>query len=166
MKKQATRGAVPVADYVSKLLDPVIERRAGMTMDLMASWAEIAGEQHAVHSRPEKLNWPRKADEDDPFEPATLVIACEGAHALFLQHECATLINNINSYFGFSAVARIKLVQKPITRSDSRNKRRKAVPAPDAKERLATMLAAVDDPKLREALEKMGRGVFTSGSED
>ena len=80
-KKQWTnrRGAQPVSDLVSKLLDPVIERRAGMTTDLIASWEEIVGARHAALSRPEKLNWPRQASDDDPFEPATLVVACDGS---------------------------------------------------------------------------------------
>ncbi|MEE9313511.1 MAG: DciA family protein [Rhizobiaceae bacterium] len=160
------RPAQPVADLVSKLLNPVIERRAGMTLDLIASWDEIAGVQHAAQSRPEKLLWPRQASDDDPFEPATLVVACEGGHALFLQHDSAAIIARINTYFGFSAVARLKLTQKPIGRREER-KRKKTIVLNESKRRdLNEMLEEVTEPKLKAALEKMGKGVFSEGSDN
>ena len=168
-KKQGGGGAKPVADLVSKLLNPVIERRAGMTMDLLAAWEHIVGEQHCQHSRPEKLHWPRQASDDDPFEPATLIVACEGGHALYLQHDSATIIERINTYFGFTAVARLKLVQKPIgnlvsVRDQKRKQKKQPLPE-DKKANLAAMLKDISDPDLRAALEKMGRGVFSDGSD-
>ncbi|MFD0915926.1 DUF721 domain-containing protein [Pseudahrensia aquimaris] len=158
------RGARPVADLVSKLLNPVIERRAGMTLDLLSVWEEIVGERHAEHSRPEKLNWPRKHDDDDPFEPATLIVACEGHHALFLQHDSDGIVKRVNAYFGFAAVAKLKLVQKPLTRTDKRKRRRAPQVEPDQARRIAEIVENVDDPHLKSALEKLGRGVFSKGS--
>ncbi len=165
-KKQwvGRRGAQPVADLVSKILNPVIERRAGMTLDLIASWDEIAGEQHAAQSRPEKLLWPRQVSDDDPFEPATLLVACEGGHALFLQHDSAAIINRINTYFGFSAVGRLKLVQKPVVRREQRSKHRVSEIAPEKAVGLMAMLDQVTDPMLKASLEKLGKGVFSKGS--
>ena len=158
------RGAQPVADLVSKLLNPVIERRAGMTLDLIASWGEIVGEQHAALSRPEKLQWPRQISDDDPFEPATLVVACEGGHALFLQHDSAVIIDRINTYLGFAAVARMKLVQKPIVRREERSKRRAPEVSKKESENIQTILEQITDPKLKASLERLGKGVFSKGS--
>lgn len=163
---QTKRGPQPVADLVSKLLNPVIERRAGMTTDLVASWEEIVGEHHGTKSRPEKLNWPRQASDDDPFEPATLVIACEGGHALFLQHDSTTLIERVNTYFGFNAVARIKLVQKPLAKRDQARKLAKSNLPEQKKLDLEALLEDVSDPTLKAALERLGRGVFSKHSGD
>ena len=165
-KKQwvTKRGAQPVADLVSKLLNPVIERRAGMTLDLIASWTEIVGEKHAQHSRPEKLNWPRQASDDDPFEPATLIVACESGHALFLQHDTGTIIGNINAYFGFAAVAKVKLVQKPLPTRDQRRQRVKQTVSPETTERINQTLESIEEGPLKDALRKMGEGVFSKGS--
>ncbi len=166
-KKQAqnNRGAQPVSDLVSNLLDPIIERRAGMTMDLMAAWSEIAGEKHAAHSRPEKLNWPRQASDDDPFEPATLVIACEGHHALFLQHDTSAIMSSVNTYFGFAAVVHIKIVQKPLPVREQRKLRARAdLPVEDRRD-LDALLADITDPDLKHALEKMGKAVFSRRSQ-
>ena len=171
-KKQWTnrRGAQPVSDLVSKLLDPVIERRAGMTMDLIASWDEIVGERHAAKSRPEKLNWPRQSSDDDPFEPATLVVACDGGHALFLQHDSTEVLASVNDYFGFTAVGKLKLVQKPL-QSGGGWQRRQTRPATvdiagSKREKLNDMMKNVESDDLKQALEKLGRGVFSEGSSD
>lgn len=158
------RGPQPVADLVSKLLNPVIERRAGMTTDLIASWDHIAGAQHAEKSRPEKLLWPRQASDDDPFEPATLVVACESGHALYLQHDLDSVVQRINTYFGFAAVARIKLTQKEIARPQVRTAPPELNVPAKSQEGLKRMLESVTDPDLRQALEKMGKGVFSNRS--
>ena len=185
-KKQWTnrRGAQPVSDLVSKLLDPVIERRAGMTTDLIAAWEEIVGEAHAARSRPDKLQWPRSGRDlafgaghdsggGDGFEPATLIIACDGGYALFLQHDSDTILSQVNDYFGFFAVNRIKLTQKPITADGSpktagqaRDNRSGGAGklAADKRARLDDLVGQVENEDLRKALEKLGLGVFSEGS--
>ena len=177
------RGAQPVSDLVSKLLDPVIERRAGMTMDLIASWEEIVGERHAALSRPEKLNWPRRSDDEDAFEPATLVVACDGGHALFMQHDSTEVLASVNDYFGFTAVSKLKLVQKPLQTMPQRRKARmprgvggagggigagsqRGELAQAKADRLEAMVDGIEDENLKKALKKLGKGVFSEGSSD
>ena len=159
------RGAQPVSDLVSKLLDPVIERRAGMTMDLIGSWREIVGDNHAAKSQPEKLHWPRQISDDDPFEPATLIVACEGGHALYLQHDSEAVLAAVNDYFGYSAVARLKLVQKPVTVRMHRDRNRKRQLDKQDANHLLHLIDEVRDPQLKRALEKLGRGIFSKGSD-
>lgn len=160
------RGAQPLSDLVSDLLDPVIERRAGMTMDLLGSWTEIAGEDHARQSRPEKLLWPRRATQEDPFEPATLVVACESGHALFLQHDSSTIVDRINDYFGFAAVVRLKLVQKPVPNADLPRKLRSGERLSRVPADVGRLLREIDDPDLKRSLENLGRGVFRESTSD
>lgn len=159
------RGAQPVSDLVSKLLDPVIERRAGMTMDLIGSWRDIVGDRHAAKSLPEKLHWPRQVSDDDPFEAATLVVACDGGHALFLQHDSDAVLSAVNDYFGYTAVVRLKLVQKPVAVHGPRPANGQKELGRSESTRLASLIDQVDDPQLKSALEKMGKGVFSKGSD-
>ena len=69
---------MPVSDLASEILDPILRKRAGISIGLVQSWEEIAGPRLATHTRPEKIVWPRRMQEDDPFQPATLIMACEG----------------------------------------------------------------------------------------
>ncbi len=61
----------PVSDLASAIIDPVLRKRTGVSVGLVQSWDEIVGPRLAAHSRPEKIVWPRRPHEDDPFEPAT-----------------------------------------------------------------------------------------------
>jgi hypothetical protein len=155
------RGPLPVGDVATGILDPVLRRKAGMSTALVQSWEEIAGPRLAASTRPEKIAWPRRAGEDDPYEPATLVIASEGASALRLQHEAGEVIARVNAFLGFGAVARIKIVQKPVAAP--------ATPRPQLRQlseieqsRIARTVAGVEDEGLREALARLGKTIAGS----
>ncbi len=47
-------GAQPVADLASKILDPVLRKRAGISVALVQSWEEIVGERIARSSLPRR----------------------------------------------------------------------------------------------------------------
>jgi len=150
---------VPVSDLATDILDPVLKKRAGMTIGLVQSWDEIVGERLAALTRPEKIAWPRRRHEDDPFEPATLVIACAGAAALRLQHETSEIIGRVNAFLGYGAVGRIKIVQKPVE-TMRREKPRQRPLTQEETGRIARVTGAIEDEGLREALERLGGSVL------
>lgn len=156
------RGAQPVSDLAGGVLDPVLQKRAGMSVALLQSWEEIAGARLAGTTRPERIVWPRRRHEDDPFEPATLVIACEGAAALRLQHETGEVIARVNGFLGFAAIGRIRIVQKPVAPAREKPRPRPRALSPEEGARLARTLGGVEDDRLRAALERLGRSVIGS----
>ncbi|WP_315919319.1 DUF721 domain-containing protein [Mesorhizobium sp. SP-1A] len=151
---------VAVSDLASGILDPMLRKRTGMSLALVQSWEEIAGPRLAARSRPEKIQWPRRLHEDDPFEPATLVIACEGLAALHLQHETGEIIGRVNAFIGFNAVGRIRIVQKPVSAGKGKEK---PVPRPlseTEKARLSGTVAKIEDEGLRASLERLGASML------
>lgn len=160
-KRGKSFGPRSVSEIVGKVLEPVIARRAGMTLDLINAWPDIAGEEFRQTTRPEKINWPRRAHEDDPFKPAVLVVACENSVALFFQHEQPAILERINVFFGFEAIDRITIVQKAVL-SVEKKKPKEAVPVSTIDEnKLSAILDEIDDPVLKETLTKLGRGVLS-----
>ena len=159
-KKRSTFGPKSVSELIGGILEPVLARRAGMTLDLLRAWPELAGEEYRDSTRPEKINWPRRAHEDDPFEPATLLVACDGSIALFFQHEQPALLARVNAFFGFQAIKRIKIVQKSVNSTAKSSTRTKSSLSEEEELRLAMMLDEIDDPELRTTLERLGRGVL------
>ena len=157
MKKAAAK---PIAELVPGILSETLARRTGMTLDLIAGWDEIAGPDHAPFTLPEKILWPRRASEDEPFEPATLVLACEGHHALFIQHAMPELIDRLNRFFGYGAISRIRMVQKPVNKPAPAAKRRNVQLTEDETRRLDEVLGHIEDEKLRSHLARFGRGVI------
>lgn len=150
------RNAVAVSDLATAILDPVLRRRAGISIGLVQSWEEIVGPRLAGNSRPEKIQWPRRMSDDDPFEPAVLVIACEGAAALHLQHETGEIISRVNAFLGFSAIGRIRIVQKPVNVPAEAGKPAPRVLSPEEKARLARTVDKIEDEGLRASLERLG----------
>lgn len=157
--KRRDGNAVPVSDLAANVIDPVLRKRAGITIGLVQSWEEIAGERLAQSTRPEKIAWPRRLSDDDPFEPATLVIACEGAAALRLQHETGEIIDRVNAFLGFAAIGRIRIVQKPVAPSPKPRPRIRPLSGAETA-RLDTLVKGIEDDGLRQALARLGRSVF------
>jgi len=155
-------GARPLADYASGIVEPVVARRAGMDLALLAAWPEIVGAPHDSYTRPERIKWPRRAGDDDPFEPGTLFVACDGARAVLFMHETDACLARVNTYFGFRAVARIRLVQKPVRNRAAPALRQPPEPAPEARARLDAIVSRIEDEGLRARLERLGRGVFAA----
>jgi hypothetical protein len=160
--KRGSGNPVPVSDLATEILDPVLRRRAGVSIGLVQSWDEIVGPRLAGRTRPEKIQWPRRMSDDDPFEPATLLIACEGATALHLQHETAEVIGRVNAFLGFPAIGRIRIVQKPVRRTEEAARPRPRALTPSENARLSTAVSGIEDDALREALERLGRSVLGS----
>lgn len=158
MSSKAPRGAVPVSDLTARILDPVLRKRTGMSVALIQNWDEIVGPRLAGKSRPEKIQWPRRRDDDEPFEPAVLVIACDGLAALHIQHESGEIIGRANAFLGFAAIGRLRLVQKPVNvDAPARPKLRNLTG--DERARIKSVVSGIEDSELRASLERLGASV-------
>lgn len=160
--KGLDRNAVPVSDLATAILDPVLRKRAGISIGLVQSWDDIVGPRLARGSRPEKIQWPRRLSDDDPFEPAVLVIACEGLAALHIQHETGEIMSRVNGFLGFSAIGRIRIVQKPVMQAKAPEKPALRPLAPDEKARISRSVGKIEDEGLRASLERLGASVIGS----
>lgn len=152
-----------ISEIANAMLDPVLSRRAGINTMLLGSWDEIAGAEFGDCTRPEAIRWDRRQDreaaEQGGFVPGVLTVACDGARALFLMHAKDELIARINAFFGYPAVDRLRIVQKPV-RQDQVRRGLRPLP-PQAAEKLSDLLGEIDDPRLKASLERLGRGVLS-----
>ncbi|MGU3574713.1 DUF721 domain-containing protein [Brucellaceae bacterium C25G] len=156
------RGFKPLADTTSDILDPVLRKRAGINLSLIQSWEDIVGASIGQSSRPLKIMWPRRLHENDPFQPATLVVACEGFAAMRMQHETGEIISRVNGFLGFAAIGRIKIEQKPLTAKQERRKRKPVEIPPSQTLKIQGQTSVIDDDGLRQALERLGRNIAAS----
>lgn len=162
--KSSRKGVRQISEIANGMLDPILARRAGLNTMLLGSWDEIAGADFAECTRPERIKWERGAGrsgmDDGGFRPGVLTVACEGARALFLMHAQDELIQRINAFFGFAAIERVRIVQKPVSQPPRRPQLRPLPPR--EKERIAGLLTEIEDPRLRDALERLGQAVAAS----
>ena len=152
------RGGGPraLAQPLGAVTREVFGRRGLADGAILTDWPSIAGEHLARHSLPEKVTFPRGSRAG-----GTLYLTIDnGSLATELLHLEPLLIQRINGYFGFCAVARLKIVQGPLPNAAGR-RTRAARPLKEKEERgLAASLKDVDDAELRRALEALGRAVL------
>jgi len=128
--------------------------------DLKTRWREIVGEALAGRTEPVKLAKSRTGG-------ATLELKVAGPVAALVQHQAPLILDRLNLYLGPGAVARLRIVQgplsKPVTPARSAPTRRARIPLDAAAEReLAASLAEARDGPLKDALLKLGREVLRS----
>jgi hypothetical protein len=109
-----------VGAFIPKVVAPAFEKFGFHTAEIMTSWETIAGVDLARMTRPEAIKWPRgtkarSAADDDGARAAgaTLIIACDPAFALEVSYRTQDIIDRINRYFGYRAIAQLRVVQTP-----------------------------------------------------
>jgi len=158
-QRASSHAPKPAGTFTPTLTRPAFEKFGFPAAALLTDWEAIAGAELARDTAPERLKWSHQKDAPEEAgmqSAATLVLRIEGPRALELQHRIPQLIERINSYFGFRAVAQIRLYQAPLDRS----RHRKHV-QPRLKPRLdrAGMIKGVKAPRLREALSRMAAAI-------
>ncbi|MGQ0673028.1 MAG: DUF721 domain-containing protein [Hyphomicrobium sp.] len=167
-----TIAARAVGSYVPGLTRKAFEKHGFSTVALITDWEKIAGRTLARCTEPLRLKWPRgaglpaTAGEDTVGRPgATLVLAVDPAAALQVEYGAAQLVERINSYFGYRAIAEIRLVQTPPrniqsdTTASEVSRRRAERRAP-----VAGAVPADADPSLYAALERL-HAAMTAGQD-
>jgi hypothetical protein len=152
-------GAVPVSDLVSGIIDPALRRKTGISVELVHGWEEIVGEKLAASTRPEKINWPPRGANPDDFRPGTLVLACDQSVALHIQHSTDGIVSRVNAFFGYAAIDRVKIVQKPVGHVDERKRPKRVILSEKDRSHIASVTSSIEDEGLRKALEKLGESI-------
>jgi len=114
--------AKAVGAFVPKVTTAVFQKFGFHSAEIMSSWETIVGAELARLTRPESIKWPRgnKApagaeDDEGRNGGATLIIATDPAFALEVSYRHREIIDRINRYFGYRAIAQIKVHQVPRT---------------------------------------------------
>ncbi|MEQ8355065.1 MAG: DUF721 domain-containing protein [Kiloniellaceae bacterium] len=146
----------------------VVTRRAfarrGLTgADIARQWPAIVGQELAAQCRPRQLRFPKPGEAVD----GRLTLRVAPGWALEVQHLEPLLLERINGFFGYRAVARLALQQGPLpaphlgARQAARRRREARPPeaAAAVDHGLAAKLSTVSDPELRAALEGLARSL-------
>jgi hypothetical protein len=147
--------ARPLADVLRKTLNDAFAQQGFASTELITRWPEIVGAEIAAHSEPEKIRWPRRVAGETP-EPATLLLRVEGPTAIEIQHLSSLILERVNRFFGWQAVAQLALRQAPLTRRPSEPR---AAFDSEAAARIAATLGDITDDALRDAVARLGAAV-------
>ena len=146
--------AKPVADLVPQIGRAAFRRFGFVQASVVTRWPEIVGERHAQVCMPESIRFPPGEKSDGILQLVVLP-----AHAPLIQHVIPEIVERVNRFFGYKAVARVKLRQgsvKPIRAEGARTAPPSLKPIPME---LGESLRDIGDPELRAVLESLARSV-------
>jgi hypothetical protein len=160
---RAASGPRPIGAYAARALDPSARARGFATTALLSEWPAIVGAELAEFTMPDRLVWPRRhEDTEEPSakkrwraEGAVLMLRVEGPRAIEVQHRSGQILERVNTYFGYRAVAEMRILQAPVDRKAPR------AFSPAAPPEAGTLppCASIEDEPLRKALSRLGEAL-------
>lgn len=154
-------------------------RKGFAETDVLLRWAEAVGSHLSAICQPVKVSYGGAIG-------ATLTVRVTGARAPEVEHESPRIIERINSFYGYKAISRLKLVQTTGERGDlmtaqpgfaehqqafagdgAGSPKVATIAPPDAAtQRKAKALAeGIQNPDLRAALAQMGAWVLANADQ-
>jgi hypothetical protein len=159
-KKRHRTGPTAAARLLSRITEPAFRRHGFATTEVLLRWPAIVGAELAAIATPEKLSFPRNSPAG-----GTLHVRVAGAVATELQHRAPQIIERVNTYYGYRAVARLHLVQAPPKpKIDSQPVRNRTKLTPEQTTKIGETISTVRDPRLRAALERMRTHMSDDGT--
>jgi hypothetical protein len=119
---KALHGVKSVGSFLPGLTRNAFQKFGFSTATLVTDWPVIAGAELAAYTAPERLKWPRGVERSEDGAQlagkgrsgATLVLRVDGARALEVQYKSRQVLERINAYFGYAAVAEQRILQAPV----------------------------------------------------
>lgn len=145
-----------IADLMPAIGRTAFRRFGFVQSSVVTRWPEIVGAAHARHCAPESIRFPPGEKLD-----GILQLVVTPAHAPLISHVIPEIIERVNRFFGYRAVARVKLRQGVV-------KPPRATPAAAAPSlrpipmELGDSLRDIGDPELRAVLESLARSLGQS----
>jgi hypothetical protein len=153
VNKPATR-LRPLVDLTTRLLADSFRKQGFASSELVMRWRTIVGEEVAQHAEPLKIQWPRGPEGKQP-DPGTLVLRVSGPAAIEIQHMSQIVIERVNRYFGWAAVAKIAIRQAPIR---PQRQRLRAALDPKSIQEVADTIPQAEEG-LKMALARLGAAI-------
>jgi len=146
------RGAKAIGDLMPEIGRTAFRRFGFVQSSVVTRWPEIVGPTHAMVCSPEAIRFPPGEKSE-----GILQLVVKPAHAPLIQQVLPEIIERVNRFFGYKAVARAKIRQGEV-KPPSATARPK--PPPSLKPipmELGDSLRDIGDPELRTVLESLAR---------
>lgn len=146
--------ARPVAELVPQIGRAAFRRFGFVQSSVVTRWPEIVGQRHAQVCSPESIRFPPGEKVDGILQLVVLP-----AHAPLIQHVVPEIIERVNRFFGYRAVARVKLRQGAVQPRGDKPPRSAPPALKPVPLELGDSLRDVGDPELRAVLESLARSL-------
>lgn len=146
-------GTPHVSKVLGRITGRTMNRRGFSDSRMLENWSAIVGPQLAAMSQPVRLSRRKSGRDGEETAGGVLTVKAEGAIALEIQHLAPQIIDRLNSYYGYAAIARLNIVQGPVTATPSPLR-----PPPIKDEEISALADDFDEietPRLKRALASL-----------
>ena len=128
---------------------------------ILSKWSKIVGSFFAEHSEPDKIS--RITEEfnefDEPIYKNFLHVRVSPAAAVEFQHYKDTIIEKINSFFGYKAIADLRLQQNYIPKAKVNHKLNEMKISEEEKEIIKNEIDVIHDEELQKSIVNLGASI-------
>ena len=134
------------------LLSPALRRQGFAQNEIVTRWQDVVGPLLASRSLPERLRFPQGERLD-----GTLFIRVESSFALEFQHLTPQILERVNAFYGYRAVAKLVMKQGPVPRPPASRREAEAPLDAETQAGLDHSLDGLKPGPVKDALARLGR---------
>ena len=159
--ERKTDGLSSFATIMLPMLKKVLGKKGMVVADILSMWEHIVGEETALYTFPEKIEFKRGQRCDGTLKlkvPA-------GGFALEVQHREKIIIDKINMYFGYNAVNSLKIIQDgslslKVLKKSNQPMVQKSLVSNEEQNYINELTEAIVNENLKKSLQRLGQSVF------
>lgn len=150
-----------IADLMPEVGRTAFRRFGFVQSSVVSRWPEIVGPRHARVCAPESIRFP-------PGEKSggILQLVVVAAHAPMIQHVIPEIVERVNRFFGYNAVAKVKIRQGEVKAPPATQPRAAPPSLKPVPFELGESLRDIGDPELRAVLESLARSMGAKDSQE
>ena len=155
-------GARAISELMPEVGRTAFRKFGFVQSSVVTRWPEIVGERHSRACAPESIRFPIGEKRDGILQRVV-----KPAFAPQIQHSIPDIIERVNRFFGYAAVAKVKLRQGEVQAAPAVAQTSRAAP-PSLKPipfELGDSLRDIGDPELRTVLESLARSLGTAAED-
>ena len=163
-KSESKRTFVPkkIGDTLSRINKNYSSKFGKIEFLILSKWTQIVGSFFADHSEPDKIS--RITEDfnefDEPIYKNFLHVRVSPAAAVEFQHYKGTIIEKINSFFGYKAISDLRLKQNFIPEKKiGIDKTYQAEITEDEKELIKNEIDDIQDKELEKSIVNLGASI-------
>ena len=145
-----------IADIVPNIGRAAFRRFGFVQSSIVTRWDDIVGSRYAEVSAPESIRFPVGQKSN-----GTLNLIVGSGFAPMMQHVLPEIVERVNRFFGYNAVAKVTMKQGTVERRQAERRPPPAMLKPVPTD-MGEGLREIGDPELRSVLESLARGLANS----